>query len=377
MLIDERHWIATRDASCGPLGDVSKMHDCLEKAYREQLDVVRRQDSIPPAGSSIGVRGAACNGLLDRYRPLANTHPGDPPLAVLAQAGVAGLEITAQGDPIPILHPPADLVSWAKGQQPPVAVSAQLSELLASDETGGTLQKAPGLPFFMLKRMEGSAACDSSMFFLVRDGVALPSRRPFDDAEDTCPNSGVFVSLDSAPLYVRENYNHQPGMQASLEVATWQSDHFEAACMVSLSYLPRVGSKILNTSEDRCDDAACEDMHKAAIELVKAKIAGTISAESLLRGLTKQQRDRYRAEHSAVAGQSEAGASENVVFAPYVRRGEVYVARIADVTVGWRDYADQSVEFEQLEGGKITQKGAFTLGVWKGELENAVVKSTR
>jgi hypothetical protein len=44
----------------------------------------------------------------------------------------------------------------------------------------------------------------------------------------------------------------------------------------------------------------------------------------------------------------------NVVFVPYVRQGEVYVARIADRTIGWRDYADQSVKFERLEDGKIT-----------------------
>jgi hypothetical protein len=375
LLIDERHWIATRDASCSPLADdVSKIHDCLEKAYRQQLDVVRRKDVALPAGSSTGSRGAACKSLLDRYRPLANTHPGEPPLAVLAQAGAGGFEITGHGGTL--LHPASDLVSWGKGQQPPVSISPQLSKSLASDGTGGMLQKAPGLPFFMLSRLEGSAGCDSSLFFFVKDGVALPSRPPFDDAEDNCPNSGVFASLDSAPLYVRQNYDHQPGMQTSLEVATWQSDHFEAACTASLSYLPRVGSQTLNTSEDSCDSAACEDMRKAAFDLVRAKSAGTISAESLLRSLTPQQRDRYQTEQSAAAGQSEADTSQNVVFAPYVRQGEVYVARIADVTVGWRDYADQTVEFEQLEDGKMTEKAAFKVGVWKGELENASVEST-
>jgi hypothetical protein len=355
--------------------DVSKMHDCLEEAYRQQLDVVRRKDSALPAGSSTGSRVAACKGLLDRYRPLANTHSGKRPLAVLAQAGAAGFELTGRGDTI--LHPASDLVSWAKGQQPPVSISAQLSESLASDGNGGMLQKAPGVPFFMLNRLEGSATCDSSVFFFVKDGIALPSRRPFDDAEDNCPNGGVFASLDSVPLYVRENYDYQPGMQASLEVATWQSDHFEAACTVSLSYLPGVSVKTLNTSEDSCDGADCEDMRKAAFELAKAKTAGTVSAESLLRGLTTQQRERYQAEQSAAEGQSDASASEHVVFVPYVRQGEVYVARIADRTIGWRDYADQSVKFERLEDGKITEKAAFAVGVWKGELENAGVESTR
>ena len=102
----------------------------------------------------------------------------------------------------------------------------------------------------------------------------------------------------------------------------------------------------------------------------------TVSAESLLRSLTAQQRERYQAEQSAAEGQSDAGASENVVFVPYVRQGEVYVARIADRTIGWRDYADQSVKFERLEEGKITEKAAFAVGVWKGELENATLEST-
>jgi hypothetical protein len=164
-------------------------------------------------------------------------------------------------------------------------------------------------------------------------------------------------------------------MQASLDVATWQSDHFEAACKVSLSYRPQISDRTLNTSEDSCGGADCEDLHKAAFDLVKEKIDGAVSVETLLRGLTAQQRERYQAERTAAEGQSDASASENVVFVPYVLQGEVYVARIADRTIGWRDYADQSVKFEWLEEGKITEKAAFTLGVWKGELEDAGVES--
>lgn len=349
--------------------------DCQKAATNVEHAICRDTgESAPPAGSSTNSRVAACKGLLDRYRPLANTHPGERPLTVLAQAGAAGFELTGHGDTM--LHPGSDLVSWAKGQQPPVTISAQLSESLASDGNGGMLQKAPGMPFLMLSRLEGSAACDSSVFILMKDGVALLSRRPFDDAEDNCPNGGVFASLDSVPLYVRQNYDYQPGMQASLEVATWQADHFEAACTVSLSYRPWVSAKTLNSSEDSCEGTDCEDLRKAAFELVKAKITGTASVESLLRGLTAQQRERYQAEQSAAEGQPDAGASENVVFVPYVRQGEVYVARIADRTIGWRDYADQSVKFERLEDGKITEKAAFAVGVWKGELENATVEST-
>jgi hypothetical protein len=34
------------------------------------------------------------------------------------------------------------------------------------------------------------------------------------------------------------------------------------------------------------------------------------------------------------------------------------------------------VKFERLEDGKITEKAAFSVGVWKGDLDHASVEST-
>ena len=137
--------------------------DCEKAATNVEHAICRDTgESAPPAGSSTNSRVAACKGLLDRYRPLANTHPGERPLTVLAQAGAAGFELTGHGDTM--LHPGSDLVSWAKGQQPPVTISAQLSESLASDDNAGILQKAPGVPFFVLSRSEGSAGPEKAAF---------------------------------------------------------------------------------------------------------------------------------------------------------------------------------------------------------------------
>jgi hypothetical protein len=63
-----------------------------------------------------------------------------------------------------MFHPSSDLVSRAKGQQPSVSISAQLSESLASDDNAGILQKAPGVPFFVLSRSEGSAGPEKAAF---------------------------------------------------------------------------------------------------------------------------------------------------------------------------------------------------------------------
>ncbi len=352
--------------------DASKLHHCLADAYRAQLDALRRADAALATGSHTGLNVAACKGLLDRYRPLANSHLGQPPLRVLAHAGLPGFELTAEsGDVLPRA---SELASWAKAQHPPISISPELSKALAVDENGGVPIKAPGVPFFMFSRFEGSAAVDASVFFFLKNGVALLSQPPFDDAQ--CPYGGVFGSFNSIPLYICENYDYQPGMKASLEVATWHHDHFEPACTVALSYRPWVSRKTLNPSQDNCIGADCQHLRKMALELVKAKVSGNLGLEPLLRGLTPQQRERYHAEQVAAEAEIDPGGSVDAVSVPYVRQGMVYVARIADLTAGWRTYADQSVKFEELEDGKITVKAAFAVGVWKGELEKADVKPT-
>jgi len=40
---------------------------------------------------------------------------------------------------------------------------------------------------------------------------------------------------------------------------------------------------------------------------------------------------------------------------------------------GWRDYADWSVLFEELDDGKLIPRGAFPVGTWKGDLETVSV----
>lgn len=327
----------------------------------------------PPVGTPTVSGVLLCKTLLDRYRPLANTHPGKPPLEVLENTGTAGFKLAGRGEVI--LNLPSDLVSWARRQRPSVSISAELSEWLASDLSGGVLQKAPGLPLFMLSRNQGSAGCDNSVFFFVRGGVALPSLSPF--REDECTPTGTFASLDSKPLYVRQSYGSGPGDTASLNVATWRADHFEEACSVSLLYSPQVSAEILNSHEGSCNVSNCDAMRRAAFELANAKVTGKLSVEALVSRLTAQEREQYQSQATAAAKNFDADESRNAILVPYVQQGEVYVARIAGWTIGWRDLADQNVKFEQLADGKIVEKAAFSVRVWKGELKRASVQSSR
>lgn len=379
LLLDERHWLARRDASCTAGQDgASKMHQCLTEAYRARLSVLQQAASSTSAAAPTTATAhadsdtAACRTLLDRYRPVANAHPGEFPLNVLAHTATSGLRLLPPGEAL--VDASSGLASWAGKQQPPLKISSELSQALTDDPSGGKLQKVPGLPLYVLGRMEGSAGCDSSLFFVVKDGVAQSSPAPFEDGEGDCSTEGILVSLDGKPLYIRQDYDFGPGTKASLEIATWSGDRLHPACTISLTYAPLVKAETLNDHDDACKVADCGDMRKTAFDLVKAKVTGTLAADALSGSLTTPQRLQYQTEAAVVAKAPDNEASEGAVLVPYIQQGAVYVVRIADRTIGWRDFADQSVKFERVDGGKIVVDGDYTVGVWKGDLQEASVR---
>jgi uncharacterized protein len=367
---DERHWFDERDARCEPYANAApKMHRCLEEVYSTRLSEIRHAESPVVAAPATGSNVAVCNTLLDRYRSLASAHPGESPVRVLAGSGTVGFKLEDRGH---VVNSAADLQSWAKRQQPPISISHQVSAAFDENPDSGMLQKAPGLSFFMLS-LSSYRSCDSFVYFSVRDGVAVLSQKPLgDSASDEGCQGHDFASLDSVPLFVRET--ETPGMRTTLEVATWRSDHFKAACTVSLSYLPRVIPNALSQSADTCNGPGCDAMRKAAVQFVEERVTAGLSAESLLQRLTDKQREVYQAEETVAEDTSEADEPEDVDLVPYVRLGEVYVARVGDRAEGGRYPDQQRVKFEQLEEGMLVEKAAFTVDVLKGEIETATVQ---
>jgi hypothetical protein len=355
----------------GPRSHAGWLSYVLSDQTRALCVLRELHDPQPPSPLPPDSGVAACNTLLDRYRPLASAHPGESPLDALSHSGKSGVERVGSG---PDIATSKDLVSWGERQQPPVSISSEVSESVDAGSSGG-LEKAFGLPFFMLSRSEGSMHCDDSVFFSLRDGVATTSRDPLSGPEGCDQTAGYFISLDSVPLYVRENYTASPGMTASLNVAQWRSDHFEAACTLTLSYSPRLTSdNLLDRPKESCNGAGCDEMRKAAFHLVEESTSGEISADQILQHLTDEQRKIYQAEKAAVEQTVDEEASDDVILVPYVWQGEVYVVRIAAMTIGWREYADQNVKFEQLKEGKLIQTASFNIGVLKGDLADATVQ---
>ena len=125
--------------------------------------------------------------------------------------------------------------------------------------------------------------------------------------------------------------------------------------------------------EERCEGSGCEQMRKAAFQLVQRKVFSDLSEDSLLKKLSGKQRDAYKEARSVAENTGDPHASEDREFVPYVLDGKVYVARIADVAFGERDLADQSIKFEQLQEGKMVERAAFSFTVVKGDLVDSSV----
>jgi hypothetical protein len=316
---------------------------------------------------------AVCHTILNRYRALASAHPGDDPLTVLANSSTASFRRIVSGRYLGISgNPVDDLVAWSKGQRPRVTISRQLSESLNVGPT--VLQKAPGLPFFTLSGSDGR--CDMSVFFLIRDAVAVPAPKPFRDDDDDCAESGEFASLDSTPLYVRDNFDYWHEMTTLVEVAVWHVDHFQRACSISLSYSPQTIAESDDPSGATCNRVSCEEMRKAALTLASENNDGSLSEETLLSRLCPDQRKIYRSEKTNIQSSAEdSEGSDNAAFVPYYFQGNVFVVRIANQISRGISTSDQIVSFKRVKLGRVVQDAAFAVYTRKGELREATVFS--
>ncbi len=266
------------------------------------------------------------------------------------------------------------LASWAANQKPPFSLSPDLAEELSDDEGDGTLVKAPGVEFFSVSRAEGSENCDASVYFSVKNGVASLADAPFPSADGDCSRDGAFGTVDGVPVFVRQDYDYGPGMSAKIEVATWNDDHFRSSCEIDLVFEPELSNRTFNNWGETCAGKECPRLRAAAVALVQKSLENPTALQDMVKGLSTKQRDQYETAQSAVSKSIDVG--DDTALVPYVLEDRLYVASIADFTIGWRDYADQSVKFLTIENGKVVLKAAFAVGVWKGDLRAASVSAT-
>jgi hypothetical protein len=328
-------------------------------------------------------RTTICDKLADRYAPLAHGHIGEPPLGVLASTPGSGVQIATT--PLARFEQPStELALWASRQQPPFSLSDDLVKSLQMIESGGggDLEKAPGVNYYSVSNTQGTAHCSQYVSFSIQKGVAVGALNPVPTDENTPCGIGLYyATVDGTPVFLSESYDYRPGMSVSIDVSTWNSDRFAAACSVQLSYKPHFSDKTLNNWDQSCSGGSCESLRKASFELVEAaeRSPSTLLTESIQK-LTPAQKaawDQISQEPTPglgdAMGDSSGYTAESPLRVPLVQEGQLYVASLGHFTIGWRDFADWGATFETLDGDKLTKRATFAVGMWKGDLESVVI----
>jgi uncharacterized protein len=373
LLSGERLWLRERDQHCGVQSTTQRAQECLTAAYSARIAEIARGTE---GGADQHAKTSSCQKIVERYHPLANAHPGEAPLEVLAKSPTSGFKLAPWADLVQMSA--TDLPAWAAAQKPPFSISpALLNALKEYDEVGsvGALLKAPGANFYSISRTSGSMGCSDSQSFILQGRTAVPTETPGESNGDgECGIGAQYGTLDNSPVAIVQDYNWRPGMTASLEVWGWTEQGFSDECEVYLTYKPRFTEKTLNTWGETCEANNCDELRSAAFKLAEAAEADPQALQdSSVESLTPKQKEQYDAMVQFFGTQSRDPSSNDPFTIPFFTHDHQYLASIGHYAIGWRDYADYSVLFEEIENGKLIRRGAFSVGTWKGDLDGVTV----
>lgn len=371
FLREERRWIAHRNKYCAPasLTASESLPECLATVYRARIAYLK---SLRTPDTS------NCQRIADRYRPLATTHPGEPPLSVVAASPTSGITLAP---PVAEITDRADLQRWASNQTPSFVVPADLIRF----STRGTLTKVPGANFYGL----------DSEYFSVQHGRLHPELPPPGFDRWSGASGGVFGRIDDASVSFKENYNETPQMSSDITVATWSEGGFYSVCKVTFSFAPRFSDQTLSPWENMeswkaCKGSECADLRRAAFELVEAVQRNPTQARNQWKAkLSPKQTTEYEADLGVAVRQRPERATdhsevdpanitrEHPIRIPYIRQGRVYLTSLGHFTINGRYFPDWDVIFEALEDGKLVSEGEFAVGMRKGDLKSVSFSGDR
>ena len=380
ILAEEREWLSVRDRDC-PAATLSTepFHLCLIEAYQKRMAAFS-----PPTPTELKQERARefekktrlCKTIADSYRPLANAHPGEAPLEVLTKSTDSPIKLASKFEPIQ--QPVTDLSNWAAAQKPPFTLSSDLQKALKQyGQYGGgivTLIKALGVDFYTIGRIQGSMGCADDLSFVVRKGIAFLATNPENSVEGRCGSGASFATVAGSPAAIEETYDWRPGMAASLDVWTWDGEDFTVSCRVSLKYKPRFTAKTLNRWGETCEGSDCEELRNASFKLAEAAEANPDALQRRsIDALTAVQKEQFAAMKEAFQSKVRDPSSDDPFSLPFVHHDQLYLASIGHYSVGWRVFADWSVIFDSWDDAKLTPRGSFSVGTWKGDLESVSV----
>ncbi|ATQ67184.1 hypothetical protein Ms3S1_08380 [Methylosinus sp. 3S-1] len=393
-LAEARRWIIERDRLCPPparepVGEAkAQAVACLAAAYQARLAALR----APPADDS---KTAACRTLGERYRAVLASDPGAPFRTSFYAASPLAVLSATQGSGVTIASPVAELgqysrrafTDWSKAQPQPFTVTEPV--LKALDELsafGLRIERLPGHNFYSAGVIEGTAACYSTVYFIVEGARAHLAVGPASwegEGGAGCGVSRSFGSIDGAPAAFEESHDYTPSLISAVSVTPWRDAAFGETCSVDLRFAPRfTAASQYNDWDVHCDGADCERLRGAALALVEAAQADPLGARAraLARLTAGQILEFSRAEavngppaealSPAEAAEPSSYTDNAPLLLPLVDEGRVYLAALGHFTVGWRVFADWRVGLKQIDKDALTERAVFAIGMTKGELRS-------
>lgn len=377
LLREQRGWLAQRDKTCVGVapGTEAAMHACLDTLYQNRISQLQSM----PAHHAAAAATAACQKIAERYRRIADAHQGEPPLKVIA--ATPGTGVTQVGT-LGTVADAKDLARWAAQQTPPFEVAPTLAGQMG-DVGSWDLERLPNTNYYSVSQTQGTAHCISSVFFRVIAGHAQLAEPPPGFSDDGDPTGSCMVErsygqVDSTPVLFEQDYTFTPVMTASIKVAAWEAGDFAGSCTVDFLYEPAFSQKTLNDWGQSCQDTKrCDGLREVAFQLAALAHKDSEHARAVLeQRLSPQQRVSYEAARKGspvvLDGEQETSDDgEALTQLPVIYQGDLYLATLGHFTIGWREFADWSVRFDTLQGGKLVREGSFAVGMTKGKLSSA------
>ena len=395
LLAGERHWVAARDRQCGTGDAPERMPVCLATAYRARIAALQTGTAQQLAAT---YATATCRKIADRYRVLADAHPGESVLDTLSTTPGSGISVSQtlqSGSATERLS----LAERARRLEPPFEIPEDLSKKV-SNESGPHpgIAKLPNANFYWAGTLEGTLHCYSSTYFVVRGGRAQQVGAPpgFEE-EETCGVLRKFGTVDADAVYFEEDALVGPSMTESLGVATWDGDRFPAFCGMTFKHAPQFTREMKNSWDVSCDGTSCEGLRQEAFRLV-ALAQGDPSAarRQALAALPDAQRTAYaaaeklaiasRVAQSPAAGvpatampaaplpggkearQADSLTREAPLFLPLGFQGHLYVVSLGHFLMWDNVYPDWNATFDELEDGRLVRRASLAVGMRTGQL---------
>lgn len=284
----------------------------------------------------------------------------------------------------------------------PFTPSGELSRALDDLQGAMTVFELPGTDMLAANTIEGTAACNSTIFFSTRGGVAQLVQSPRqweDDVGGSCGLTRSFASVDGMPLII-DDMASGPGLTSILTLTPWDKGKWQEPCTASFGFAPRFdAAKTLNDwpnldnwEANDCGADGCAKLQRAALELVEETQRVRTGAEDRLRAaMTEPQRTEYQRLKGAAhppdtaalpADGEDAGKPRTAaeltegdpLLLPVVVDGRVLLASVGHFTIGWRVFADWKVTFEAAEADKTREIARFAIGMTPGPITSATVK---